>query len=578
MPIEDVDYLKQVSTKQSYMFLVDSADRTRATYPTPSEYVVDFTTPFQKVVGLEVVDASIPRTMYNIDSINNRLTFYIHSVNIDPSTMNVDTIPWKTVEIPLGDYTIQTLVAVLNEVLVMNLDDNTNHPSAAITVETTTNPPDIQSTLRFRCPYPFFLAMGKSTVAESLGFDLFTQTSEATKPILEQRYTAPFQQDALALTSEESKTSPITRMYHSVDVDPSIAMSTERIVFDGPRGVLRKIPVDTLTKKVAQRFYMSMDGYLTQVYAALTTPEGSVSTSPVHWQVFASTSPNPPDITTTSPIAQGTIAISFIDGGLSDSNIVREFLEGGKYYWLVLFVTTTVPVASVYYNDVLDSESSLFVSSDSGSSWNVAADSEGIFYQMCARIIVKDRYHVVTAPGIYSLIGPRYIVLRCPEIEENSFRSLAYSKHHLGLAKFRLGVVGYSDNRMDFSKVPLREFHPIGRLNKLTLRFELPSGELYNFRGINHTITFAIHYYEPLPRAPPKEFLMNPNYNPDFIKYMYLQEDQEGDSDDQSEELSRDRMMDYRQAELMYLPDNVRLRDLQQLYDRDFDPDAEDDS
>ena len=52
MPIEDVDYLKQNSQKQSYIFLVNSKDRNKEAYPTPSEYVVDFSQLFYNVIGL----------------------------------------------------------------------------------------------------------------------------------------------------------------------------------------------------------------------------------------------------------------------------------------------------------------------------------------------------------------------------------------------------------------------------------------------------------------------------------------------------------------------------------------------
>ena len=85
MPIEDVDYLKANSVKQSYLLLVDSADRDRSAYPTPSDYVVSFSAPFQNVVGMEVVDASIPRTMYSIDVINNKISFLLEVVPVGAS-------------------------------------------------------------------------------------------------------------------------------------------------------------------------------------------------------------------------------------------------------------------------------------------------------------------------------------------------------------------------------------------------------------------------------------------------------------------------------------------------------------
>jgi hypothetical protein len=73
MSIEDINYLKNNSIKQNYTFLIDSTDRDRDKYPNPNKYVVDFTVPFKNVIGMEIIDASIPRTMYNIDVENNLL-------------------------------------------------------------------------------------------------------------------------------------------------------------------------------------------------------------------------------------------------------------------------------------------------------------------------------------------------------------------------------------------------------------------------------------------------------------------------------------------------------------------------
>ena len=67
MSIEDINYLKNNSIKQHYTFLIDSADRDRDKYPNPNKYTIDFTVPFKNVIGMEIIDSSIPRTMYNID-------------------------------------------------------------------------------------------------------------------------------------------------------------------------------------------------------------------------------------------------------------------------------------------------------------------------------------------------------------------------------------------------------------------------------------------------------------------------------------------------------------------------------
>jgi hypothetical protein len=543
MPIEDVDFLKTNSERQSYTFLVDSSDRDRALHPTPAEYTVDFTKPFRNVVGFEVVYASIPRTMYNVDVINNKVTFYIH----DGTQQQITTfVPKQTVEIAPGEYTIQTLIVALNAILGMHVNSDPTKPFVYITAEATTNPPDVENKIRFRCPYPFFIDMFSSTCAETLGFDEYTQISEQSVDILKRRYANPLY-------------SVNRQLYHSVDIDPNIKLGKEQIVFDGPRGVIRKAPVSH-TSFLAQRFRLTSAGYIRTLYAALFTDV--VDTNDVcQWEIrHSSVDGTHPDMTRPY-IVRGSIAVSFIDGTLSDSGDVKAKLEANTNYWVVFYSNASDDMY-LYYNDVIATDTTMAVSTDSGSSWSYL-DNNGVYFNLSIRIVVCDEYHVLTAPGMYSLIGPKYIVLRCQEIEEHSFRSLAFSKYHLGLGMFKLGVVGYSENRMDFNKVPLREFHPIGKLTRLTLRFELPNGMLYDFKGVNHNITFAIHYLEPKQTLHFQQSILNPNYDGNFINYMYKQEDQEGDSEDQedAEDFDRDRLEDYRRAEAYYLPENSARRD-----------------
>lgn len=553
MGIEDIDYLKKHSVKQSYIFMTDSADRDRRSYPTPSEYVVSFTRPFEKVVGLEVLDASIPRTMYNVDVINNTIHFFIHDTSVDETTF--DPSNCRVATLPPGEYTIQTLVPALNKVLSMHLNGDSTKPIISIIAETTTNPPDVESKIRFRCPYPFFLDMQASTIAETLGFDTHIDPKEATVDVLSRRYNAPIAEQV--------------KLYHSVGVPPEVALGAERTLVEGPRGVIRASPIAANTF-VAQRFTAPAQCFFTQFFVALTTQDVSLNNG-ANWEIRKGTSTTP-SMAEEDVIASGVVAVSFVDGTLSDSTPLSAVtrLDPDVFYWLVLKHAGEGTDLRVFYNDVLLQETTYLTTTDGGVTWNSIDDIEnGIFYHMSVTVMAKDEYNVLSAPGIYSLVGPRYIVLRCPEIEENSFRSLAYGKHHLGLAKFRLGVVGYSENRLDYSKVPTREFHPIGKLSRLTLRFELSSGQLYDFKGVNHTITFAIHYYEPSAQNMFQQSILNPNYDGNFLAYMYKQEQQESDSDDQEEDFSRDRLRDYSYQEVYYHPENQRRRDLELLYDEE---------
>jgi len=115
-------------------------------------------------------------------------------------------------------------------------------------------------------------------------------------------------------------------------------------------------------------------------------------------------------------------------------------------------------------------------------------------------------------------------------------------------------------------KVPLREFHPIGKLAKLTFRFETNDGKLYDFKGVNHNLTFAIYYYEPRHDNIVTNSILNPEYNPNFIDYMYKQEDIEGDSDEDEEDLSRDNLEVYKKREFEYSNQGLSKKNNQIAY------------
>lgn len=564
MPIEDVDFLRKNSIKQSYIFLVNSAERNRVAYPTPSEYVVEFTTPFQNVVGLQVLHASIPRTMYNVDVRNNKLVFMIY----DGEEAIPDLSALQTVYLTPGDYSIQTLVEELNSKLRVRLPNHSDE--VMITAQTTTNPPNVQSLLRFTCPYPFLFDMQASTVAETLGFDLHVDVLEQTKSVTEQRYRG---------LPSSLQTPPNHKLYHSVDLDPSVRLGEERLVYDGPRGVIRKIP---LQSRVAQQFTVKASGYLTKVFAALTTaPDSSGPGSEAVWEIYRDVNGSPggepiPLLSpgTNQPIT-GYIPVSFTDGSLSDQDdpVVARLNVG--LYWIVLSAARATSKTSVYYNDVPSNLQAGLFKVWNGTSWISQDTDNEIHFELCVRVIMQDRYHALTAPGMYSLIGERFIVLRCPEIEENSYRSLAYGKHCLGLAKFQLGVVGYSETRLDFNSIMLREFHPIGKLSKLTLRFETASGELYDFKGINHDLTVAVHYYEPVQKQEFQQSILNPNYSANVLHYISNQYEQE--SDDQDYEYDEDDLSEFRAQEARHLPENVRRLDLDALNEFDLSLGEEDD-
>jgi len=186
--------------------------------------------------------------------------------------------------------------------------------------------------------------------------------------------------------------------------------------------------------------------------------------------------------------------------------------------------------------------------------------------------VSSENKYIITSPGIVYFIGNKYIIMRCPEIEEHLYRSLSYSKNTLGLAKFRVDSVGINSEKLTITKIPVREFHPIGKLSRMTLRFETNKGRLYDFKGLNHNIIFAIFYYEPVQKNIPKNSILNPEYKMNYLDYLYKQEEIEGDSDDDEggeggdEDFSRDNIDDYKIKENLYSKRGVELQQSNNYY------------
>lgn len=102
--MEDVLYLREHGEEQRYVFSVYSESRDLTRHPDPQEYVVRFDQPFKNVVGLDVVEALIPRSQYLIDVHNNTLLFTQTGSRLD-------------IQVPVGEYDRTTLVEAMNAAL-----------------------------------------------------------------------------------------------------------------------------------------------------------------------------------------------------------------------------------------------------------------------------------------------------------------------------------------------------------------------------------------------------------------------------------------------------------------------------
>ena len=402
MSVEDITYLKNNSIKQSYVVLIDSSQRDLLAYPDPNYYVINLDFAIKNVIGFEIIDSSVPRTMYSIDKYNNTFYYYIHSnLNLDEVNNIIQTVSdsntilnyendptfngiFNKFEMNIGDYNIATFCQYFNKEISTNISLNysSTYWSSNLNCNIVVNPldtdnPEIKNILRFDCDYPFILNMRDSSMSESLGFYLLTK--------------------------------------------PSL----------------------------------------------------------------------------------NNLNYTYIDKYSNNINFLKLFHS--------------------------------FFDTVSG-----------------------NNAFTVIPPGMVCLTGEKYIILHSPEIEDHSFGSLSYMKNTLGIAKFRTNSIGFNDLTFNITKIPIREFHPIGKLTKITFQFVTSTGLLYDFKGVNHNITIAIYYFEAkLISNDTFSSILNPNYNINYNDYKYTNDEQEIINEDDEDEddnntYSRDNINIYKRFEQKY--------------------------
>ena len=184
MSIEDIDYLYKNSIKDNAVIFVDSSKRDKLTYPDPNSYTIDFDEPFKYVYGIEILDASIPRAMYQIDENNNKLVVVIGdatqpSAHILSNSNNDAELKKITVNFDPQDLELDDLANDLTDRLKSNVNNNNDR---SIFVRTVSSPSSEISKLMFYSGDEpndtglisntkiFYILGATSTLTDNLGF------------------------------------------------------------------------------------------------------------------------------------------------------------------------------------------------------------------------------------------------------------------------------------------------------------------------------------------------------------------------------------------------------------------------
>jgi hypothetical protein len=241
--MEDVQYLMQNSVEEQYLFMVDSNLRDKAAYPHPNHYQVTFQSSFNNVVGLDVVDASIPRTQYSVDEVFNGLV-----VDIGDGPVPV--------RFEVGDHTDLSLVDALNAVLAANFSITAKHSSL---------PPKRQNLIVFTSSTPFSFHMQDSTIRDAIGFN---------EPAAGNRYLG---KRFLCLDSINAPDVYTSVAANAIDVSVYNATTAPEATID-----LGMTTTQTV-RRVAQKFISTATGFMHEVRVACGV-QGIGSSSLIDWE------------------------------------------------------------------------------------------------------------------------------------------------------------------------------------------------------------------------------------------------------------------------------------------------------
>lgn len=642
MSIEDINYLKNNSIKQNYTFLIDSTDRDRDKFPNPNKYVVEFTVPFKNVIGMEIIDASIPRTMYNIDVENNSIHYYLGTDENDTVIKNGVTEK-LTCDLIANNcsysngYTLlenSGYIELSNNINIYNIYANyTNSAGNDVLI----GGAEIGITYSFKVKaegiYNYDSSKDNTYCIFSFGYyHLWKQTStnytamtvNLLKKIAENLYNIEF---IIGDGSIEGDTYTITdvNLSEEVHICWTILEKKWNIYISNNSLSLNNVYSFTVTKTIKNVFYIKK--YIGRSLVAPITLNKTGSNYKGYWIDSARLYIKDFKIYNRELKANEITSCrnNIIIKGLTiwhklyDNN-TKNYAENELINYIDIFNKMSIDTGDytlktflLNYEEKEDSEIGFKKHSEPAELTNLLdiysrlpfildMESSTIYenlgfdlYNSINPLYINDRYqyksiyrtdrrmykmfhsilntkitkvidfieydkNLITSPGIVYLIGNKYIVLKCPEIEEHLFGSLSYSKYSLGLAKFRVDNIGINSERLAITKLPIREFHPIGKLSRISLRFETNRGTLYDFKGVNHNIVFAIYYYEPKQNKFPEGSILNPEYKMNYIDYQYYQEEIEGDSDEENDEYSRDNIDDYKKKEIDYSNEGIKLK------------------
>jgi hypothetical protein len=539
MPIEDVQFLQANSVQDSAMVFVDSSKRNRVFYPTPSEYVVTFEEPLRNVFGMDVLDATIPGTMYNVDFHNNRLR--VITLDVSKSSALKRAAAAATVQ---GASSAANVAAQEHaQASVLSAEIFTlGFCARAVAWLSDTSIPNRNLLVMADAMFRDNLPPVDQTTDDGSGCAVLIRHIIAGVPLIPTKAGAAGSFVFMGKTFAVAEGNPeLSKWVSSPEKDVAFALIPSSTLWSS--SVFAGATAATAMYDIVYHRVLPITAGQYASYLASYGKPMSVGRAPLevlYSMKFVSVTLELGNYTVATLLLQlqekmrdAGIDVTSASNGTIDKQGIFMFTSDRDTRFMFCISSSTCGdllgfdlLADVATNDTpLDKRGYTAVS--------FGSDERPFFmsimkYSETALTVGMS----IKAPGIANMLGVRYITLRCNEIEQHMSNVGKYGKLSTGIGVFKLASASeVAQLRFDFVSLIRRPFHPIGRLTRMTLRFEMTDGSLYDFKGINHQLLITLKYYSPSPATMPgggatiqlKRSVLNPDYDPDFNRYLLRQ-------------------------------------------------------
>uniref|UniRef100_A0A6C0BQ55 DUF5901 domain-containing protein n=1 Tax=viral metagenome TaxID=1070528 RepID=A0A6C0BQ55_9ZZZZ len=574
MPVEDLDFLYKNSVKENLIVLIDSQKRDQYRWNEPNDFQINFTEPFKFIYGIDVLDVTIPRTMYSIETHNNNVTFKVGHGKL------TDTSQYVSLSIDERDYTISEYIDELN----LMLNDYNLTAEVPITKVSENRKSVLMFTNTENPPKPFVFNMKTSSMADNLGFN-------------------------------QVSSSKYNNMYQSIDYDLNLYASvpTDKIKysidflydeFTTEINTFMQILFHNDDKPIDDELEEIENAQIFSDVSAVLEDVGQF----VSFFINGITIVNNKESLRDQPFSIYEIDLSDVKTKNERDTILELFVQTLKISANEdnMFNLHTLDTLKQYNITLLTSQNDIY-KFDEHNSFTVDETKSDYTFKLIPiknkgnvlHYIYSPKLHTVnikydltfissfqlTSTGVLKLYGERYVTIHCDNIENHLRGSMMFNDYSPGLALVNLGVQGYSQSRNDFYGVVYKEFHPIGKLNHLRFTVRRSDGLLYDFKNVNWHMLISVKYYVMKNVRKFSTSILNPNYNINFLEYQTNSQrikDRLGNSSDNSDEYDSDDESDHDIDDVefrdTYLTPERYLKEKMESYNSETDANSDTDS